>query len=530
MRRVILDIVVTDSHGKPVRGLTKNDFSVAEDGHPQEILSFDVHDLDSVFTPPRLPALPPNTFVNVPSAAERGPLYVLLLDLVNTQIVDQMIARQQLLKFLNDKPAGTRFAIFVLSDTLRLIQGFTDDKNQLFAAADPKHPKSHIPRVFLYGNNYGRGNPFLMISVFTQIAQYLDGLPGRKNLIWFSGAFPMQMFPKYDDPPDLQDDVRRAIETLVEAEISVYPVDVRGVIVGESLTFAGPVRYGSTGFSALPAEYQNIEEIAGITGGQAFYSTNDLKTALADATEIGGNFYTITYAPSNEIYNGNLRTIRVELSKKGYQLAYRHSYFAEDPDSLPPPKNVRSSDVAEEPPPRKVGDSLYANMEHGAPLAHQIYFKAHIRTIGPPALATPAQMADLSDKPAYFRVRHKNRPLKPLPPVQLLAYAIDYALATETEPDAQGHKVRPPNVEIAAAAFNADGQMLNGVVGETDPANAPSIGKSTNGIYRVEQQIEVPVSATSIRIAIRDISTDRIGAMEIALPLAPGPLTTASTP
>ncbi len=79
VRRVIVDVVVTDSSRKPVHGLTRKDFSVSEDGKSQKILSFDVHDLDSTFVPPKLPPLPPNTFVNVPAAPERGPLYVLLL-------------------------------------------------------------------------------------------------------------------------------------------------------------------------------------------------------------------------------------------------------------------------------------------------------------------------------------------------------------------------------------------------------------------------------------------------------------------
>jgi hypothetical protein len=39
VRRVIVDVVVTDGSGRPVRGLTRDDFSVAEDGKPQRVLS-----------------------------------------------------------------------------------------------------------------------------------------------------------------------------------------------------------------------------------------------------------------------------------------------------------------------------------------------------------------------------------------------------------------------------------------------------------------------------------------------------------
>ena len=47
VNRVVVDVVVTDQNAKPVRGLTKQDFSIYEDGKPQNIVSFDMHSLDS---------------------------------------------------------------------------------------------------------------------------------------------------------------------------------------------------------------------------------------------------------------------------------------------------------------------------------------------------------------------------------------------------------------------------------------------------------------------------------------------------
>src|ERR1700722_1020302 len=80
VNRVVLDVVVTDHDGLPVHGLTQKDFSLAEDGREQKILSFDVHSMDSASDFAKLPPMPANTFVNIPPAPERGPLYVLLLD------------------------------------------------------------------------------------------------------------------------------------------------------------------------------------------------------------------------------------------------------------------------------------------------------------------------------------------------------------------------------------------------------------------------------------------------------------------
>jgi hypothetical protein len=165
-------------------------------------------------------------------------------------------------------------------------------------------------------------------------------------------------------------------------------------------------------------------------------------------------------------------------------------------------------------------------------LAHQLFFRAHLRTLGPAAMATSAQMANLEDQPAYFRARHKNRPIKPLPPIKLQSYVIDYTFMTNSpKPEAAGHAVRPPRLEVAAAAFDEDGRMLNGLVetsGQTAPVNAGS--QTAQGIYRVQQELDVPLNAISIRIAVRDISTDRIGAMEIPLPLAPEMQTQATVP
>jgi hypothetical protein len=126
-------------------------------------------------------------------------------------------------------------------------------------------------------------------------------------------------------------------------------------------------------------------------------------------------------------------------------------------------------------------------------------------------------MANLADQPAFFRERRQNRPPKPLRPIQLQTYEIDYTVAA-----------RYPALEVAAAAFDADGKMVNGVVQRT-AEDGGSFGVRRDGIYRVQQQFDVPMTAVSVRMAVRDVATDNVGALEINLPLAPeGPITDAS--
>ena len=523
VRRVVVDVVVSDSNGRPVSGLAASDFSIGEDGKPERVRSFDVHDFDTVSASlPKAPAyLPTNTFVNVPSGPERGPLYVLLLDLLNMEVDDQPAAREQLLKFALSKPLGTRFAVFVLSDGLYLVQGFTEDRNRLADAVDPKNPHSHLPRIFLYADNY---RPAISTPrVLMGIAKFLSGLPGHKNVLWISEAFPSAIMPSADPGSEgrsISDEVKEATDALARGQIAVYPVDVRGAAVtGASASKIGGVSQASSENSAdyaLNARHMTEQEIADATGGRAIYGTNDLSTALAEATETGGHYYTLTYSPSNQNYNGKLRHVHVELDKRGYHLAYRRSYYGNPGPSAP--ETIGGFRLASELEPfqlSQVADSLYSNMQHGAPLAHQLLFRAHIHALSAPAKATREQMASLADQPAFFRERHQNRPAKPLHPIQLQTYQIDYTVAA-----------RYPALEVAAAAFDAEGRMVNGIVQRAaeDTTHAPVVRH--DGIFRLQQKFDVPMTAVSVRIAVRDVATDNVGALEVNLPLVPEGKTT----
>ncbi len=517
VRRVMVDVVVSDSLGRPVSGLSAADFAIAEDGASQPLRSFDVHDFDSMSDSlPTLPAsLPANTFLNVPRGPERGPLYLLLLDLLNMEISDQPAARAQLLNFIRNKPVGTRFAIFVLSDRLYLVQGFTEDRSVLLAAVDPKNPRSGIPKIFLNADNY---RPYISTpGVLANIGQYLRDLPGHKNLIWFSGSFPSTLMPSSDSGSEalsVSDQIREATDSLAQARVAVYPVDVRGVVATGPTANSGKTPGngdGLAGDAMLNAGYMTEEEIAFATGGRAFHDTNDLAGALSAATETGGRYYTLTYSPSNQNYDGRLRHIRVELAKRGYRLEYRRSYYGSaDWNKREPAKEKGSSELQ----PLAVSrpsDSLVPNLQHGAPVAHQLLFRAHIHALAAPAKATREQMEKLADQAAQSPDHRKGSAGKAARPVQLQTYQIEYTIAA-----------RYPLLEIAAAAYDDDGKILNAAVQRViEEAAQFSAAKSGGAIYRVQQQFDVPVNATSVRVAVRDVATDNVGALEIKLPLAP---------
>jgi hypothetical protein len=258
--------------------------------------------------------------------------------------------------------------------------------------------------------------------------------------------------------------------------------------------------------------------MADATGGHAFYSDNDLSAAMAEAVENGSTYYALSYAPTNQDYDGKLRKIQVNIAKKGYRLAYRHSYFGDDPNS-PNQHAVRLP-----------SDALYANMQHGAPMAHELFFSAHIYASGAPAQASLEELAQLAEMPAYADISGKKKTAKSLPPVQVQPYTVEYTVPTR-QFQLLEERSEQTTLEVAAAAFDGDGNELSTIVQRVvDGRSATERSNAEQKIYRVEQKMDVPLKAVSLRVAVRDVTTDHIGTLEVPLPLPPEPETRANLP
>lgn len=530
VRRVPLDIVVTDKNGNPVRGLKKNDFIIKEDKKTQKALTFEYFDGSSnAFVPPKLPPLPTNTFVNVPTTPEQGPLYVLYYDMVNTSQEDQMRAHKQILDFVDHAKPGTRFALFANMAGLHLIQGFTSDHELLHRAILSKGPGPHLPDVFLYGQNYGLDDAGAVLSSMKFLAEYLHGIHGRKNLLWLSDDFPIPVGPTVtghnanagaigggfsNSTMQLNDlvyleaqGIKEAYSALEESQVALYPVDLHGVRGG--------------GDALTDYDYQNT--IAAATGGHAFHGDNKVEELLDKAVDSGSNYYSLTYSPTNTKYDGTERHIEVTLEKKtGYTLTYRMLYYGV-PDTEAQPANHKTEVLQSRFVAAKTTDNLYANIEHGAPMLHDLLFSAHVSTEGAPVMATADQMLQLEDSPAYFRTRHRNKPLKPLTPVKLQKYRIDYGVIDSQLRSAAKRKGVPALLEFAVAAYDADGHLLNSMLNEGLVSQEADAAVKSGAPFHAEQELDVPPGAAWLRLAVRDKLNNRTGTLELPLPLKPEP-------
>lgn len=533
VRRVVLDVVVKDAAGNAVRGLTKNDFKVLEQKKPQQVRSFEEVDFNTAsnVVVPKAPSLPPDTYMNVTTQAEYGPLYVIVYDAVHMEggnpmsesdQGDQIQGRKQLAEFLAAKPPGTRFALYLLTCTFSQLQGFTTDQSKLLQAFDLGR-KEHIPQTFLYQGNCGGADPDLPYVVMRFLGHYLEGLPGRKNLIWMSSQFPA-MVPAFaiqdmtntgsttpaqgfaDAAPTIGDSWsakirRQAIDALNAGQVSVYPVSVAGL--KHSSGTAGIDTYA--------------DDIAEATGGHAYYNSNDIKAELTSATDDGANYYELTWSPPEFKEDSSMRRIQVKVEHddgKKYSLEYRQYYYAEDPNApLSNEEKKAAMSVADQVVAHKPGDSMFAYMQHGTPVARDIVFRAQFHA-GPAALATPDQMANLVEQPAYFVVRRRDKPARLPPPIPLRPYTIDYLVLDQSA----GAHANGQVLEFAAAAYNKDGKLLNGLAQNAVRSAAPA-GAPAQPVFHAVQTLDVPAAAAWLRVAVRDVNTDRIGTLEIPLPL-----------
>jgi len=373
-RLVYVDVVVHDSSGRLVKGLTQDDFKILEDGKAQEIDYFVAHSYEVAGAHPAAPA--PHVkgeFANVPVSGPAGSVNMILFDMVNTAPADQQYARKQMLEFLKALPRGQQIALFVLSDQLHMFQSFTGSSDLLVAAAkmiDPKNMRliqsdaeqqRDIDTLSRTEDAMGGRDPGMMIQhlanqlteeniqtaeirqritieAFADIAHAAAGYPGRKNLFWMSGSFPFSIategqynltaptqFGTLNLPNTPISDTKAVTDTaklVANSQIAVYPISALGLEtggVGVELSGSGTADLGgSSPEAAGPNGSDNVKHTLGQTLGQQFSNRSALHTTMNDiAYQTGGE----AVFGSNDLAGALRRTI--EDGSNYYTLAYR---------------------------------------------------------------------------------------------------------------------------------------------------------------------------------------------------------------
>jgi len=362
---VQVNVIVEDKKGELVTGLTKDDFTIFDDGQQQTIGLFSAESTGTL--PEASQPLPPDTYSNrfEQRAGTPNTATVILFDSLNTRVRDQLWAHHEVAKFFAKVRPTDRIALYALGSELRVLQDFTSDSTALVAAlakygvqplaqTEASQPATFSPVIppgtppitdagtsvtplserfseFLSFMNQ-RGADFqtmnrihATLTALEDIANHVARLPGRKNLVWVSGSFPAWLsLPALEsgrlaaDSRSYAAEIEEAARVLNNANMAIYPVDARGLMGATASNAMLDVERNPNMEAYTRNPYENTSGGATRTPevgpSMTINSTQDTMRTLAERT--GGH----AYYNANDIQNSIRRA--VDDTRATYQLAY----------------------------------------------------------------------------------------------------------------------------------------------------------------------------------------------------------------
>lgn len=577
-RAVLVDVIVTDESGKPVKDLKKGDFVIKEQGKRQDVSYFEEHRglSDAQARHIQLPAMPPNSFTNYSPISTPPAVNILLLDSLNTPATDQMYLRQSAENYLKGLKPGSRLAIFTLSLRLRVVEGFSDDPALLAKALgyhqnDRPEPAVLVPSIAesvaqdtmigLMNQQLGAGPggttseaPAAMIQSFEQflresqyaqtadreyrttqalqqLATYLAAVPGRKNLIWLTGGIPLNMFGVSDMRFD--DTVRNTVNLLAASRVALYPVDVRG-------TWTYTVHSAENVVSHVQATPQQL-----IGPAQGFPPTtqdpSNINSGHADVTTTSGNLtqQTMEESASNNSSNAAMDMVAQQTGGKAFYNKNNLTGIVNQVVSW----SSNFYTLSYTPPEGKM-DGTFRKIHVDTPGGK--YILSYRRGYYASEEGRPGASQAVLDQVVKDATKAGADPLKPfmdfgLPQTDQILYAVHVSPAPGTSPTPSsatdvGHfqvdfvvnlkdldlKLDPADglhkgmLNLSVVVYDRYGQISSRKDNVVQLAVKPNVWEvfEKTGL-QLHQDVEVPVGEFWLRTGIIDDSTHRVGTMQV---------------
>ena len=323
-----------------------------------------------------------------------------MFDSLNTTFKDQASARQQTLNYLKSIDPQSPVAVYALGNKLNILHDFTDDRTRLARALEryrngnstllgnsnlgglvseasttttnaaassgpgdiaiPSVTTDMLAQILEPLATYSTDRRVAMtLTAMMVIANRMAGVPGRKNLIWISGGFPLAMAFDHGGITGVQRVVtyagpmKDAAIAIDRANVAIYPVDARGLQIENNIRADVPTLRDQRGLGQtynLPSaeqmagnrEIETMKTLAEWTGGKAFYNTNDVKGAVKQATEDAEVTYTLGFYVDEKELDSNYHDLKVKVARKGLEVRHRKGYFA---SALPAAASQTASDI-----------------------------------------------------------------------------------------------------------------------------------------------------------------------------------------
>src|SRR5271168_1003519 len=363
---VRIDVEVTDKSGKPIKGLTANQFTITDEGKPQAITSFSFADIEAIETATADETKPivvavDNDGPNSPSADAISDalrdrrLIVLFFDLTSMQTDDLIRAHDAADKFVKHQMTKADVvAVVVFSTRINVLANFTNDRTVLskaIAQLTPDNSANLASPLYAAAANgeydvqeytgaaytpdeteFNVFNTDQKLAAVEGLANVLAGFPGRKALVEFTGGITQT-------GEENRTQLRAATDAANRADVSIYSIDSRGLFAappgGDATTNAATGTSMFTGASVFHQTDQRedsrdtLATLSTDTGGKAFFDLGDLSEAFPKIQQDNGGYYLIGYRLGADVKrDGRWRSIRVKVNAPGAHVRYREGYYA----------------------------------------------------------------------------------------------------------------------------------------------------------------------------------------------------------
>jgi len=206
------------------------------------------------------------------------------------------------------------------------------------------------------------------LHLLVGVGRHLSAIPGHKTLVWVASDnvladWTSSMVGREDTGNRFLDSVSlRARETLNEAHVSIYPLDVsqleggaisaslsnrnvtpigksdRDISVANLVGDMSPANKNGRDTARLNADTHPIQpafrELAEATGGRALRRAGDIAKELDSIVADGRAAYLLSFTPDTQA-DGKYHALAVKCLRKDVRLRYRNGYFyAEEPATM----------------------------------------------------------------------------------------------------------------------------------------------------------------------------------------------------
>ena len=507
---VEIDAIVTDDKGAFVRGLTRDDFELVEEGRPQAIDTFTVVDVPVRRPDPLLfngrVSIEPDTASN--DSEFNGRVIVLLLDDVLTDarrsIKVRAAAKQFVLRFVNDNDL---VAVVHSSAGGATSQNFTNNRQRLLASIDKfvgqRIQSAAAARLEAFQRSGAAGvtqdpaavqDPDVLerasrsraaMDRLRGAAEFLGNIRGRrKALLWFSEGIDGNIQdPMNTHMTAVRESMREMVGAAQRAGVSFYAIDPRGVGAGmdDALMMGSSVDdpTGQLGMADLMRETAlaqlTLRSISDETGGFAVLGGMDINQQFAKIVEENSSYYLLGYYPTDEKRDGKFRKVEVRVKRPGLRVRHRTGYAA--PKGKAPARAATS--------PASAPPELRAALENPLPMA------------GLPMRFFAAPFAGPGNKAAV-----------------LIAIEVDPA-ALRFE---QANGTFNEDLEFIIVPINASGKPLDGARDQAPlRLSAPSHDRVRTQGFRTVRRLDLPPGRYELRVAAKSSNANRVGALSYHL-------------